>query len=343
MRITKYKRLFLLLFLVMLISCNNSYEVSKNIVNNALEIDSIKISYNELDATVNQELFDELNRIYNIRKIAAEVLIENKLLVLEAKAKNLTIEELKEELYRHKLTDSLRIKFIKLNSYEKGVKALERGLIIYDDKSLKGKELIELRLKSQILKQFIDSLKTVHDIKLFLKAPKPPVIKIKNLMTYYKGNLDAKITFLQISDLECSMCREYAPVFEELYVKYKDKVKFGFTQFGSYMSSSAIAAESAARQGKFWQMHDSIAFSEFLPEVSDINRIAKNIGLDIDRFKKDYESKEIKDNLEHNFETLDAAGIYGTPTIMINNRLIYNSSSINEIEELLIEEIAKSN
>ena len=39
------------------------------------------------------------------------------------------------------------------------------------------------------------------------------------------------------------------------------------------------------------------------------------------------------------FSKLNAAGIYGTPTIMINNKLIYNSSSMNDIEKVLIEEI----
>lgn len=75
--------------------------------------------------------------------------------------------------------------------------------------------------------------------------------------------------------------------------------------------------------------------------MEDIKRIAKNIKLSTNDFDKDLINESIKDRLEDNFERLSDAGIYGTPTIMINNKLVYNSSSIKDIEQMLIEEINK--
>lgn len=115
------------------------------------------------------------------------------------------------------------------NGYDEKVNALERGLVTYDSKSEKGKEIILQRFKQLILKSYLDSLKTKYKVKTLLKAPKSPIIKVNDLVTYYKGNLDSKITFLQISDLECEMCREYAPIFDKLYKKYKKDVRFAFT------------------------------------------------------------------------------------------------------------------
>ena len=327
---------------VFLLSCSSKQVKKQQTQKLALKIDSISISYKDLDAIVRQELFDELNRIYTIRKTAAQVIIQEKLLALEAKKNTITVEELLEKLYKKKITPISLSKFIAINDYKNSVTALERGLASYDASSEKGEQLIEERFKNGILQQYIDSLKKVYNVAVFLKPPSSPVVKIKNLMTYYKGNLDAKVTFLQISDLECDMCRKYAPIFQELYEKYKDKVRFGFTQFGSYTSLSAIAAESAAKQGKFWEMHDAIAFNKTLPELEDIKTIAKGLGLDMDAFEKDLNSLEIKEALKENFSKLDAAGIYGTPTIMINNKLIYNSSSVEDIEKMLTEEIKKN-
>ena len=338
----KYFLLKVLTICLLCCSCRQNYYIKESEKQVVLQIDSISISYNELDVMVRQELFDELNRIYGIRKIATKVLVKNKLLALEAQKNKVSKVKLLENLFERKITDSLLMRFIKINAYHDGVSSLERGLNNYDPESDKGKQLIEKRLKNKVLKDYVDSLKTVYDIKLFLKPPTPPVIEIKNLMTHYKGNLDAKVTFLQISDLECSMCREYAPIFESLYEKYKDQVRFGFTQFGSYTSISAIATEAAANQGKFWQMHDSIAFCKELPETEDIYNIAASLDFDMEQFGYDFTGKIIPNALEENFEKLDAAGIYGTPTIMINNRLIYNSSSLMEMEDFLIEEIAKS-
>ncbi|QTE22134.1 DsbA family protein [Polaribacter cellanae] len=306
---------------------------------NAIEIDSIKISYSELDFKIRQELFDELNRIYTIRKVASEEIVEDKILELEAKKKKIKVSKLIQNLYLSKINKTSLNLFIKRNQYGTKINVLERGLTTYDSKSKKGKELILQRFKYYILKQYVDSLKTKYNVKILLKPPNPPAIKINDLMTYYKGNLDSKVTFLQISDLECEMCREYAPIFNELYQKYKNSVRFGFTQFGSYTSLSAIALESAGKQGKFWEMYDSIAFTKYLPEKIDLLKIAKNIDLNLEQFKSDLESENIKTALKDNFSKLNAAGIYGTPTIMINNKLIYNSSSIADIEKMLIEEI----
>jgi protein-disulfide isomerase len=332
-------KFYFLFFSILFFSCQTKKSKPHIQSGIAFTIDSKAYSYKDVDATVRQELFDELNRIYSIRKIAIDFMIQKEILKIEAKAKNISTDDLLDSLYKKKITDANRIKYIKENDYTEGIPILEKGYQTYDIKSKKGKRVLLERLKKTILHEYIDSLKTVYNINIYLKPPTSPTIKIKNLMTYYKGNLDSNITFLQISDLECEMCREYAPIFNELYQKYKDSVRFGFTQFGSYTSLSAIALESSGKQGKFWEMYDSIAFTKNLPEKIDLLKIAKNIDLNLEQFNFDLESENIKTALKDNFSKLDAAGIYGTPTIMINNKLIYNSSSIEDIEKILIEEI----
>jgi protein-disulfide isomerase len=309
---------------------------------NAIEIDSITVTYTELDSKIRQELFDELNRIYTIRKVAAEEIINDKVLELEAIKNKIDVSELTKNLYTSKINKTALNLFIKRNQYATKINALGRGLVAYDSKSKKGKELILQRFKYYILNQYVDSLKTKYNVKVLLKPPNSPVIKINDLITYYKGNLDSNITFLQISDLECEMCREYAPIFNELYIKYKKDVRFAFTQYGSHTSLSARALQSAGNQSKFWQMYDSIAYSKYLPEKDDILKIAQNIELNLTQFNYEIESEVTKAALEDNFSKLNTAGIYGTPTIMINNKLIYNSSSIQDIEKMLIEEIKKN-
>mgnify|MGYP000347889160 CR=1 FL=1 len=339
----KFKlQIYLLSFSILFISCNTKKNKNLTYSNIAFTIDSETYSYKDIDSTVRQELFDELNRIYSIRKIASDFMIQQKLLKTVAKSKNISVDILLEKLYKKKITDNSILKFIQQNNIQDAISVLERNYTSYDIKSDNGQKVLIDRFKKVILREYIDSLKTTRKINFYLKPPTSPIIKVENLMTYYKGNLDSKTTFLQISDLECEMCREYAPIFNELYKKYKSSVRFGFTQFGSYTSLSAIALESSAKQGKFWNMYDSIAYNKDLPNEIDVLRIAKNIKLNISEFKKDIEGEDIKTALKNNFSKLDAAGIYGTPTIMINNKLVYNSSSIDDIEKMLIEEITKN-
>jgi|TARA_B110000902_G_C14257349_1_gene568448 predicted DsbA family dithiol-disulfide isomerase len=335
-------KFYFLFFSILFFSCKTKKSKPHIQSGVAFTIDSKAYSYKDVDTTVRQELFDELNRIYSIRKIAIDFMIQKEILKIEAKAKNISTDDLLDSLYENKATDANVIKYIKKNDYTEGIPLLEKGYSTFSIKSEKGKRILLERFKKTILLEYVDSLKSVHKINFYIKPPASPFIKIENLMTYYKGNLDSKVTFLQISDLECEMCREYAPIFNELYQKYKDSVRFGFTQFGSYTSLSARALESSGRQGKFWEMYDSIAFTKYLPEKTDLLKVAKNINLNLEQFNTDLESENIKTALEDNFSKLNTAGIYGTPTIMINNKLIYNSSSIKDIEKMLIEEIKKS-
>lgn len=334
---------FVLIFLFIIIySCNKAtksdyFENTSSVA----QIDSIKIMMADVDETIRQELYDELSRIYLIRKVALEEVIKTKILGIEAKKRKITSKGLTDIVYARKVNDSnLRLFAQKINN-TKSIAELRETLVYYDINSEKGKELLTNRYKEYLLYQFIDSLKKLHDIKILLTAPRPPKISIDNLITHYKGSSKAKVTFLLVTDFDCHMCREENPIFEKLYQKYKDKVRFGFTHYSSYVSNSALASECAANQGKFWEMHDSIFSPKMIPDSIALFRMARNLKLDMSTFASDFKNKSISDKIKENLLKLESAGIYGTPTIMINNRLIFNSTSLNEIEKMLKEEIKK--
>lgn len=326
-----------------LFACNSYHknqiqDVSPNII---ASIDSTPILIDSIDNLVKQELYDELSRIYLIRKVTLEQVIKDKILQLEAKKLNYTVEELKSTLYKDKINDVNLGEFAKMTNYPDKVPELRETLVFHDSRSAKGKEILTTRYKEYILNQYVDSLKKLHQITISLKPPKSPKMTIDNLIVHYQGYENSKVTFLIISDFDCSMCREENPIFEKLYTKYNNKVRFGFTHYSSYVSNSAIASECAANQGKFWEMHDSIFKPKLIPDSVALFRMAKNLKLDMNTFGNDFKNKSISDKIHDNLLKLESAGIYGTPTIMINDRLIFNSTSINEIEEMLKEEITK--
>ncbi len=112
----------------------------------------------------------------------------------------------------------------------------------------------------------------------------------------------------------------------------EDKIRFGFTHFGSYISPSAKAAESAEIQGQFWAMHELLFSSTNIPDSSIVFNMASKLPLNMDKFKKDYSNKETEVTVFKSLNLIHDAGIYGTPTILINNRPVFNSGSYKEIE-----------
>jgi len=336
---------FLILFIttLFLFSCNSYH---KNHIQDTTQkiialVDSIPILCDSVDNMVKQELYDELCRIYLIRKVTLEQVIKDKILQLEAKKLNYTIEELKNSLFKNRITEANLKMFSGKTNYPGKVSELRETLVFHDIKSAIGHDLIVTKYKEYLLNQYIDSLRKVHQITIFLKPPKSPTIKLNNLGVHYKGNLNSNVTFLVISDFDCHMCRESNPFFERLYSEYKGKVRFGFTHYSSYVSNSAIASECAGNQGKFWEMHDSIFKSKVIPDSVGLFRMAKNLKFNMNTFGNDFKNKNISDKIHDNLLKLESAGIYGTPTIMINDHLVFNSTSLNEIEKMLKEEIAK--
>jgi len=331
-------------FVLLFFSCDTNKDSQPHKDPNvAVYVAGEPVLYQEIDQLVRQQLYDQLSQIYQARLAASKQVIHDKLLGIDASNRGISQLELIDSLYSSEVTDVSLFDFIERNGYQESVPVYDRGLLRIDSKSERGNAVIVSRFKRDILNNYVESLKEIYEVEILMTPPTPPVVRVENLLTHSRGNIESKVTFLEVSDLECSMCREYSPVLNLLYEKYKDEVKFSYTHFGSHASIAAIATECAARQGKFWAMKDSINAAAELPDIEDINRMAANINLNINDFARDFEDYEIRKSIEDNINILDAAGIYGTPTILINDQLIFNSSSIEEIENILQSELARLN
>lgn len=327
--------LFTIFLVIGLISCSTNkkkYNYDDKVI---AFIDNHPIFYTEIDDKVKGELFDELNRIYIIRKIVLDEVIESKLLEFEARKFNVTKDSLLSNLYKSKINDITIEKYTEGCQLNGKISELGKNLVFHDLKSEKGRALLMLNYKEHILDQYTDSLRDVYKIETLLKSPMPPLINSKDLMIHYRGNLKSQTTLLIISDFDCDMCQDNKVLYEIIYSKYKDKLRFAYTHFGSYVSLSAIASECAANQGKFWEMHDSIYNLRNTANTTDLFRIANNLNMDMPAFKEDFQSEGLYKRIEANMHKIELAGIYGTPTILINDKLVFDSSSLEEIESII--------
>lgn len=334
--------LLILIQFLLFASCSNLEK--KRIDNRVLAyVNGVPITTDQVDNKITQEIYDELNRIYLIRKMALDETIKDNILKQEAHKYNLTVEALIDSLFMPNMKNGSLQEFINRNQFDKGIPVLGRSLEYFDIKTKIGEDVLMKRFKEYIINDFIDSLKKSYQISILLKPPISPIIKTENLLSHYKGNLDSKVTLLIVSDFECEMCRKYNYLFDTIYKKYESKIRYGYTNFGSNPTISALASESAAKQNKFWEMHDSLFKLNHLPDSSDIFRIVNNLNMDLKEFRKDFSDDNLKMEIESNIKVIINAGIYATPTIIINNKPLFNSSSFNEIEFLLNNELSDEN
>jgi len=337
-------KFILLLPIVLLASCQTNDikndSISQNIV--AYGNEGFSISYNQLDNTLKQELYDELNQIHLIRKVALKKIIENKLLSLEAEKYNVTPDEYLYKYVRPNSSKKTLNDFVNENDYQSDVSVLRRGIENLNISSEEGEMELKKRYEKYLKEYLYDSLKVAYNIISTLKPPKSPTIDLNDIDIQYRGNLISATSVIIVSDFECSRCQENAEMYDELYEKYGDKVKFGFGHFSSRTTLSMMASESAGQQGKFWEMHDKIFSYKNLPDTIQLINFAEELNLDMKQFRSSLSDYDLNHSVYRNIMSLSNKGLYGTPTILINNRVIFDSSSKESIESL-IEESLKEN
>src|SRR2546428_619705 len=122
-----------------------------------------------------------------------------------------------------------------------------------------------------------------------------------------KGDEEAKVTIIEFSDFQCPYCGRAIDLLKQVESKYGKDVRFAFKNNPLPMHPdapyAARAALAAGKQGKFWQMHDKLfeANNSRQPDAlkaAKIDRMASEIGLDLERFHKDIDAPEMKDLIE---------------------------------------------
>jgi len=153
--------------------------------------------------------------------------------------------------------------------------------------------------------------------------------------THVRGNPKAPITLEEFGDFECPPCANLAPVIRQIERDYGQELRVIFHHFPlmthAHARQAAFAAEAAGLQDRFWEMHDLLyREQEVWSKAVDIhplfNAYAGMLGLNIDRFKKDMESDQVKLRVNSDEKRGNEIGVTITPTVFINNRAVAPSS-----------------
>ena len=136
---------------------------------------------------------------------------------------------------------------------------------------------------------------------------------------------DPKLTIVEFTEFQCPYCSRIAPTMKELNQKYPDKIKFVYKHFPLSFHANAQAAAAASiaahKQGKFWEFRYALA--PHSRELSDSMYIAvaKEVGLDIEKFKKDMVlDSAMMARIDKDFQLGVKVGVQGTPNFYINGK-----------------------
>ncbi|MDO8430118.1 MAG: thioredoxin domain-containing protein [bacterium] len=159
-----------------------------------------------------------------------------------------------------------------------------------------------------------------------------------------KGNKESLVVLAEYSDFQCPACATYYPVVEKIIEEFGDKIQFVYRHFPlpqhQQAKLAAYAAEAAGRQGKFWEMHDLIfggqkdwAGNKDSQEIFE--NYAKALKLDLEKFKQDLDSEEIKEKVNNDYKSGLNSGVNSTPTFFLNGKQLQNPRSYEEFQNII--------
>jgi protein-disulfide isomerase len=144
-------------------------------------------------------------------------------------------------------------------------------------------------------------------------APVPEVTEADHV----RGPADAPL-LIEYGDLECAYCAVLHARLEELRRLAPLRVVYRHFPVRSAHPrawAAACAAEAAALQGRFWEVHDAILSDQGHMEDPHLWSLAEELGLDLDRFDADRRSDAVAERVRRDFTGGVRAGVVTTPTV----------------------------
>lgn len=143
-------------------------------------------------------------------------------------------------------------------------------------------------------------------------------------MDHIRGNPRAPVVLVEYADFECPYCAMAYPYVKRLSTGFHDDVAeifrpFPLMQIHPHAMHAAQAAEAAGLQQRFWQMHDMLFENQRRLDDDALFEYAAAIGLDIDRFARDFLSRPVTDSIARSLRRGLDEGVNGTPTFFLND------------------------
>ena len=140
---------------------------------------------------------------------------------------------------------------------------------------------------------------------------------------HIQGPSTAPVTLVEYGDFECPYCAQAYMITKEIQERLGSKLRFVFrnfplTEVRPHAYEAAVAAETAAAQGKFWEMYDYLFKHGQVVTDDNLRLSAANLGLNATRFDREFLDRTYSRHVDEDIQSGKSSGVRSTPTFFIN-------------------------
>ena len=153
------------------------------------------------------------------------------------------------------------------------------------------------------------------------------------------GNLDSKLIIVEFVDYNCGYCKKTLPTISKL-MKNFDNIQIVFIDYPILSETSEIAARAslaANEQNAYFEYHSILLNNTKSINENILYKIAKELSLDIEKFKKDISSEKIKNNIIKNIKFANSLKIKGTPTFIIGKQILPGAYDYERLKKIILD------
>lgn len=157
------------------------------------------------------------------------------------------------------------------------------------------------------------------------------------------GNPEGDVTIVEFFDYKCPYCKRVAGPLKDA-VAADGNIRLVMKEFpilGPRSIQAARAALAVAKQGKYEEFHWALMTGTGDMSDPHIRRVARGVGVDVDRMMADMESPEIQAMIERNQDLAQALRITGTPAFVIGDTVVPGAIDRKTLERLVAQARAK--
>lgn len=154
------------------------------------------------------------------------------------------------------------------------------------------------------------------------------------------GQKDAQIVIIEFADFQCPYCSKESHVIKKVLDRYKGLIRLEYRHFPLFSIhpravSSAIAAECAHLQGKFWDYHDELYLYQQSLSDKDLLKHARSVGLDTGIFWECFTSKKTLGQVNKDYQEGIKLGVESTPAFYVGGQIIEGAFEFEHWQELI--------
>ncbi|MFN2530599.1 MAG: thioredoxin domain-containing protein [Pyrinomonadaceae bacterium] len=303
------------------------------------KVEGIAISQQQLDDTIATQLFPLQQQIFALRKTALDNFVNHLLMEREAKRRGLTLADFIKQITANPVNVSpTQVEDL----YQQNIEAF--GLMSADEARQKLRLDLEAQARLKNYRDAVAKLREAAQVQLMLDEPRLNAGEAPAEMVS-KGPRTAPVVVREFSDFQCPYCKEVQDVIARLLKEYPTRVRLVFTNLPLDIHSqsfpSARAAYCAGKQGRFWDYHDALFASRNIsPDF--FQRLSEQLGLNTVLFEKCLGSDESNAAVLADLQEARRLGIAGTPTFIVNGRVLRGAQTFDAFKTLIEEELSRA-